>query len=139
MVEVILNRLQGVKQKATHKWLAKCPAHDDRSPSLWVRLADDDKVLIHCFGGCQVADVVASVGLELSDLFPKQASYGKATHKPRFNAADLLSLCVQESMILVVALGDCWAGRAVSDEDQARIQRAVDTLFDIRQEVRKWR
>ncbi|MFM8342189.1 MAG: hypothetical protein ACKN9F_08225 [Methylomonas sp.] len=139
MVNSFLNQLHGVKQTGPNKWLARCPAHDDRSPSLAIRVADDDKVLVHCFGGCSVSEVLDSVGLELSDLFPKQTTNSKPQNKPRFNASELIRLCVQESMILVVAISDCLAGKSLSDEDQARVERAVDTLMDTYREVTTWR
>lgn len=46
-------------------WMAKCPAHDDRNPSLSIR-ETDGKVLLHCHAGCAQRDVIAalkSVGL----------------------------------------------------------------------------
>ena len=138
MVELFLSRLSGVKQTAPNKWLAKCPSHDDRSPSLSIKLAEDDKILIHCFSGCAVGDVVASIGLELSDLFPAKPGSGVVTKKPRFNSSELIRLCAQESMILVIAIGDCLSSKPISDEDKARIQRAIDTISDIRREVQTW-
>ena len=37
----LLSRLDGVKQTGRNKWKAKCPAHDDNSPSLHIRECDD--------------------------------------------------------------------------------------------------
>lgn len=74
----LLDRLQGVRQSGPGRWLAKCPAHEDRSPSLSVRELDDGTALIKCFGGCGAADVLAAVGLELKDLFPRR---GRAGHR----------------------------------------------------------
>jgi len=68
--EVLLSRLEQVKQTGKDRWLARCPAHPDKHPSLNIRETPDGKVLIKCFTGCGAADVVAAVGLELSDLFP---------------------------------------------------------------------
>jgi hypothetical protein len=39
-------------------YICKCPAHDDRSPSLSVRDADDGRVLVKCHAGCSQADVI---------------------------------------------------------------------------------
>jgi DNA primase len=47
----LLSRLTGLKQTAKG-WVALCPAHADKSPSLSIRLADDGKILLHCFAGC---------------------------------------------------------------------------------------
>jgi len=38
-------------------WIAKCPAHDDKNPSLSIRDADG-KVLLHCHAGCAQGDVI---------------------------------------------------------------------------------
>jgi DNA primase len=71
VIEKILDRLQGVK-RVGKRWVARCPAHDDKDPSLSLREADDGRVLLHCFAGCPAYDVVTAVGLELSDLFPEK-------------------------------------------------------------------
>lgn len=46
----------------------RCPAHEDRSPSLSIRL-DAEKVLLHCHAGCQVDDILAALELTPADLF----------------------------------------------------------------------
>lgn len=51
------------------KFSARCPAHDDRQASLGVKEADDARVLLNCLAGCQPAEVVAALGLEMRDLF----------------------------------------------------------------------
>ncbi len=46
-------------------WMARCPAHDDRNPSLSIREADG-KVFVHCHAGCSqhaVIDALKSRGL----------------------------------------------------------------------------
>lgn len=39
-------------------WMARCPAHDDRKPSLSIREAADGKVLVRCHAGCEQRDVI---------------------------------------------------------------------------------
>lgn len=41
--------------------VVKCPAHEDRSPSLSWRLADDGRALLHCFSGCTFPEILAAV------------------------------------------------------------------------------
>jgi putative DNA primase/helicase len=48
-------------RKAGCGWTARCPAHDDRSPSLSIRDADDNKVLVHCHAGCDQERVIAAL------------------------------------------------------------------------------
>jgi hypothetical protein len=69
-LELVLSRLEAVRERQNGQWSARCPAHDDKGPSLSVRLGQNGGVLVHCFAACTVSEIVASLGLELSDLFP---------------------------------------------------------------------
>ena len=51
-------------------WVAKCPAHDDKSPSLSIH-ETDDRVLLHCFAGCDLEAICAAVHIRVADLFYK--------------------------------------------------------------------
>ena len=42
-------------------WMARCPAHDDRKPSLSLRRADDGRVLVCCHAGCGQERVIAAL------------------------------------------------------------------------------
>jgi putative DNA primase/helicase len=42
-------------------WTTRCPAHDDRTPSLSIRDAGDGKVLVHCHAGCDQERVIAAL------------------------------------------------------------------------------
>jgi putative DNA primase/helicase len=48
-------------RKAGGSWTASCPAHDDRTPSLSIRDADDNKVLVRCHAGCDQERVIAAL------------------------------------------------------------------------------
>jgi hypothetical protein len=53
-------------RKSGTRWMARCPAHDDRTPSLSIREAPSGKLLVHCFAGCkqdQVIDALLAQGL----------------------------------------------------------------------------
>lgn len=50
------------------KLVAQCPAHDDNNPSLSIAYIDG-KVLLTCFAGCQLIDIVTSLNLTVNDLF----------------------------------------------------------------------
>lgn len=69
VVARVLERLQGVV-RAQDGWMARCPAHKDRTPSLSVSEGKDGRALLHCFAGCTLGAVVAAAGLSLDDLFP---------------------------------------------------------------------
>lgn len=53
--------------------VARCPAHDDHTPSLSVSEGDDGRVLLNCFAGCDQDRVLAALeekGIAKRDLFP---------------------------------------------------------------------
>jgi hypothetical protein len=61
---------------------AECPGHASASKqSLSIR-PDGDTILIHDFGGCATADVLAKVGLTLADLY-LDGSPSPNGHRPR--------------------------------------------------------
>jgi hypothetical protein len=68
--ELLVSKIERIKSTGKGKWIACCPSHNDRSPSLSVRELDDGRVLIHCHAGCSPEEVVTSVGLQMSDLMP---------------------------------------------------------------------
>jgi putative DNA primase/helicase len=55
----IAKRLCGKRLKSGN-WMAKCPAHDDRTPSLSITDADG-RVLVHCYAGCEQNAVIAAL------------------------------------------------------------------------------
>ena len=57
--EAIAKALGG--QKAGCEWMARCPSHDDRTPSLSLGDAHDGKVLVHCHAGCDQEHVIAAL------------------------------------------------------------------------------
>lgn len=57
--ETIAKALGG--RKAGGGWVARCPAHDDRVPSLSISDAYDGKVLMRCHAGCDQRRVIAAI------------------------------------------------------------------------------
>ena len=66
----ILERCDSVKPRGLDAWIALCPAHEDKTPSLSVRKGEDNRILLHCHAGCDVEEIVESMGLTMSDLHP---------------------------------------------------------------------
>ena len=69
----ILADLEATLDKCTRRGdtlKARCPAHEDKTPSLSVTIsANSDCVLLHCFTGCQTEDIVDALGWKMRDLF----------------------------------------------------------------------
>ena len=57
--ETIAKALQARRTGAI--WMARCPAHDDREPSLSISAGKDGKVLVRCHAGCDQRDLIAAL------------------------------------------------------------------------------
>ena len=72
-IDRVLSGLHGVRRRDTG-WMALCPGHDDRSPSLSIDVADDGTILFKCFAGCEqghlIERVSATAGIDPRELFP---------------------------------------------------------------------
>ncbi len=66
-LEEISSRLDGVRRMRAG-FTARCPAHDDRSPSLSIT-ERDGKILLHCFSGCSISAITEAIGVSVKDLF----------------------------------------------------------------------
>src|SRR5438105_298728 len=67
-LQTVLSRVLDAREVAGG-WQARCPAHDDTTPSLSITEGKDGRVLLHCHAGCGTDDVVRALSLELRDLF----------------------------------------------------------------------
>ena len=76
----VLDRLERVKDHGAY-FMALCPAHADRNPSLEVRLGDTGNVLLHCHAGCTFEEVVDALRLKPADLFPDSGNGNGAKPK----------------------------------------------------------
>lgn len=65
--ETVLPRLEGVRPSGG-SFMARCPAHEDRNPSLSVSAGKDHPVVFHCQAGCDRESILDALGLTWSDL-----------------------------------------------------------------------
>ena len=81
MIGDLLDRLEKVRQTGEGQYVACCPVHGDRNPSMGIKevIGDDGyrKVLIHCFA-CHASaqEVTEALGLPMSVLFEKPLDRG---------------------------------------------------------------
>jgi hypothetical protein len=123
--EALLSRLDGVKRTGPNRWLARCPAHADRSPSLAVRELDGGRVLIHCFAGCGVEAILSAAGLDFDALFPaRPIEDGKRVHRP-FSPLEALRCVAFEATLAAVAASNVAQGVPMSEEERARLHTAA--------------
>jgi len=74
--QLVVSRLKGVKRQSSGDWIARCPAHEDHTPSLSITAGTDGRALVKCHAGCTTEQIVDAVGLTLTDLFTPRASNG---------------------------------------------------------------
>jgi putative DNA primase/helicase len=79
----IAQRLHG--RKMPSGWMARCPAHDDRNPSLSLRDVDG-KVLVHCHAGCDQKSVIEA--LKSRGLWPELQSTPRRRIVTEYNYTD---------------------------------------------------
>lgn len=129
--EKLLDRLEKVRRTGPDRWVARCPAHDDKSPSMTVRELADGRVLVHCFTGCGFDAIVAAVGLEPSDLFPEklpETKYEKVQRRERFHAKDVLVALAFETMIVECAAHQIGRKGYLNDLEMDRLGLASERI-----------
>lgn len=119
-VTELVARLDGVRKNGGDSWVARCPAHPDRSPSLTVKGLSDGRILLHCFGGCDTEAVLDALGVTFSDLFPAPlGDFPRA--RPAFTPLDALRALTRESGIVAIASSDIARGKKLTEEDSSRV------------------
>ena len=66
-VEDLVTRL-GAVQRTSRGYVTRCPAHEDRHPSLSV-WEGEKGILLKCWSGCKLHEISAALGLAVKDLF----------------------------------------------------------------------
>lgn len=67
-------------KRSGKEFKAKCPAHNDSTPSLSISQGNDGVVMI-CHAGCPTDSVLASKGLSASDLFDSDSTVAISDHQ----------------------------------------------------------
>jgi len=136
-VDTLLQRLTKVKG-GKGRWTACCPSHEDRSPSLAIRETEDGRILLKCFGGCSVQEIVGSIGMDIGELFPPDDKLSH--HKPRvknaFYAKDLLRVIEFESVLVSVAASNLANGVKLTDNDRSRLRQAQERIIEAARHIR---
>lgn len=126
-IDIALARLEGVTH-AGKSYRALCPAHGDKTPSLSIKEGDDGRVLLHCFAGCGIGEIVAAMGLRMSDLFVCSTSKQHVPKIPGASARELKAAAEHELQILFIVKADQKAGRSISLSDLDRAKIALDRI-----------
>ena len=136
-IDNVLSRLEKVRQRQPGQCSARCPAHADKGPSLSVRETPEGAVLLHCFAGCEVTDIVASMGLELHELYPPRDKHAGTPKKIAnlLTAGQALELLAQETLLVAVALTNYFNGIELLPNDTERLRLAAGRIGLLREET----
>lgn len=131
-VQTLLDRLDKVRRVGRGSWFARCPAHEDRSPSLHITEKDDGAILLHDFGQkCGAVDILAAIGLEPKDLFPERLSdHIPRKHRPVIKA-DVFHILRHEAKVVWLIARDVDAHKTISETDMQRLRESVRRLEQI--------
>ncbi len=133
-IDNILNRLDRVKETGRGKYLACCPAHEDRSPSLSIG-EDDGRVLLHCFAGCDPESVLDAIGLTFSDLYPEPLGHHFKSSPMRTSPREILASLDHESLVVALIGADFIRRKSLDQETWSRLAKSVNRINSARAQV----
>ncbi|MCC6619208.1 MAG: hypothetical protein IT341_09265 [Chloroflexi bacterium] len=132
----LLNRLEAVRRNGAG-WMARCPVHEDRTPSLSVGIGDDGRALVTCHAGCDLAAILGALRLEARDLLSTGAPMWPAHEHAERAALDLLARVARREGWLDGFAAGCRVGRdAILRE--LRAGGRADVLAAIEVESAAW-
>jgi len=128
-IETFLNKLHKVKKRGHGQWMALCPVHGEKTPSLSIK-DDNGTILIHCFGcGAGGVDVCGAVGVEPSELFPPSdhVDYERKPYRSYFPADQVLEALSTETLIVHMISKDMLTN-SIDQETRERLILAVERI-----------
>ena len=93
--------LAPVRDVRPHEFYARCPVHDDRSPSLHVTATPEGATLVHCFG-CQAGyfEILDALGIDA----PGGPLPTSSSCRPRVPARDILPMLEEDLLLAAILL-----------------------------------
>lgn len=123
----ILDRLARVKQAKPGSWMAACPCCESRrGRPIAITETSDGRVLIHAFCGCETGDVLARLGLELTDLFDQPLTASIKPTAARVPAHEVLLALSHEAATVALIASDLM--KAADETQFTRLAQAVQRI-----------
>ena len=130
----LLDRLEAVKATGPGRWIARCPGHQDKAPSLSIREIDG-RILIHDFAGCAPADILAALGLSFRDLFDDSHPLESAARPARVPLRDLVPLLRHEAHIIALVGANMLSSRTIKQDSWDRLAEATRRIEEVSHEL----
>lgn len=141
-IGTLLGRLDRVRRTGSSSWMACCPSHPDKTPSLSITETADGTILLHDFGGCDPLSVLAAVGMTLADLFPRlrlrrtrRTEQEKRETRAEFNRhawCAAVRVLAREAMVVLIAAQQLQFGRPLAADDHERLTLAMQRIDSAR-------
>ncbi len=133
-LNAILASLEKVKQRGPGSYFACCPVHQEKTPSLSVREADNGNIIAHCFGcGANGIDVVEALGLPKGYLFAESL---ESNNERYFTAKQLHELDIQ-AWYCLLAVYDVHAGKKLRSHDYHKYAKCRKNLNSVYQDLKR--
>lgn len=84
--QTVLPRINGRIKPNGGGYLAQCPAHEDKNPSLSIHQGSQQPVVLHCMAGCEADDVLTALGLTWDELSQPREQQQKGEWTPNGEA-----------------------------------------------------
>ena len=126
----LLSRLMKVKKTGNGSFIACCPAHQDKSPSITIREVEEGKLLIHCFAECSVENIIGAIGLDFSDIMPDKADDEiRKSRKIPFSPADVLACVKSDARYLYLVFCDMDKGNILTKDQIEFAKKAAARIY----------
>lgn len=127
-LEDILRVLDGVVPKGGGQYMAMCPCHADKRPSLALRMGDKG-IVMHCQAGCRTEDVLSSLGLTMRDLCEEKTA-ALAGQKAESQKAESAA---KKTEARPFSVGQAYQSKLMGDDGkQVKRQESVTAVYTYR-------
>lgn len=125
----LLSMLEKVKRTGSDSYIACCPSHEDKNPSMTIREVEPDHILLHCFAGCDTQRILSSIGLSFNDIHPDRArdELRKQSQIP-FNARDVLAALYSESSKVFIYAKDIQRGKVLTESESLELAKSIGRI-----------
>jgi hypothetical protein len=124
----LLNQLSRVKKTGADRWMACCPAHQDKTASLSIKDLPDGRMLLHCFAGCEPDAVLAAIGLTFADIMPERLQGDFKPVRFAFSALDALRAMVADLLFIRLCALSMSKGRELIASDLEELFKSASRI-----------
>lgn len=127
-VDMLLSRLDKVRNHGKGKHMAKCPCHADKTASLAINDMGDGRILINCFAGCDTYSILQSIGLDWQDVMPESVAGEHKPVKQIIYASEALKLIEHEARIVLVCAYDLKKNKPLQADEIERLELSMQRI-----------